>query len=131
MIEIDHVAPYDFVDDRFWQMAKLVGDDLARVRPGRRCVRIVARPHEIIFAEPIYHAPAARIAKKSRENLILHVLARPSQADGLDQQVELAVEVGVESARRHAGALGDAGDSGRFVSQFGELVEGGLEQGVP
>ena len=52
-------------------MAELVGDDLARMGPGRRGVRIVARPHEIIFAEPIHHAPAARIAEEGRENLIL------------------------------------------------------------
>src|SRR5437773_12530028 len=54
VIEIDHVAPYDFVDERFRQMAELDGDDLARMGPSRRRVRIVARPHEIVFAEADY-----------------------------------------------------------------------------
>src|SRR5262245_53407890 len=76
VIKINHIASYDFVDDRFGQMAKLVGDDLARVRPGRRGVRIVARPHEIILTEPVHHAAAARIAKEGREYLIFDVFAR-------------------------------------------------------
>src|SRR5678809_1178632 len=75
IVQVDDVLPHDLIDDRLGQMAELIGDHLTRVRPGRGGVWIIARPHKIIFTEPVHHAPAAWIAEEGCIDLLAHVFA--------------------------------------------------------
>src|SRR5437667_9574445 len=64
IVELAHVFTHDLAKNIRRQLAQLLGNHFARMRPGRRGVRIVIRPQAGIRPPPAEQTAAGRAARE-------------------------------------------------------------------